>query len=95
MFNIEVKDKRFIKLMIEKCYNANKIIQEEITGMDYLRQSVFDHSVNNSNVVYRNIGVLNISRKQSRKLQRMTNKVCVATARKSVNRIVDCGIMLK
>ena len=70
---IEIKNPRYIQLMIARCNKAEDI-KAQMLQTQYLKHRVENYAFNKANQVQSEIGILNISDKQTRLLQKMANK---------------------
>ncbi len=59
--------------MLERCKKADAT-KEQILASEYLKQQVYNDAKIKSNIVYENMGTLNVTKKQARTLQKMADK---------------------
>ena len=73
---IEIKNPRYIQLMIAKCNKADNI-KNQMMRYAYLKQGIEHYAFTKANQIDENMGELNITDKQKKELRKLVNrKVC-------------------
>lgn len=70
---IEIKNPRYIKLMIDRCNKADNI-KNQMMSYAYLKQGIEHYAFNKANQVAENVGELNITAKQKKELRKLVNR---------------------
>lgn len=70
---IEIKNPEYLKVVEQECAECERIIAKMLE-FNCLKARIKHSGVINANVVYENVGTLNITYPQSKLLQKMANK---------------------
>lgn len=70
---IEIKNPEYLKVVEEECAECDRIIAKMLE-FNCLKARIKHNAVINANVVYENVGTLNVTKSQAKALQKMTDK---------------------
>lgn len=91
---IEIKNPEYVKLIEEECAECDRLIAKMLK-FDYLMGRIEHSAVNNANVVYENVGTLNVTKPQAKQLQKMADKKVREILEKELKDDLQAGSMFK
>lgn len=89
---IQIINPEYAKVIQKECIECDRLIAKMLE-FNHLMERIEHNAVNNANVVYENVGTLNVTKSQAKALQKMTNKRVQQLREAEIKEIVDAENM--